>query len=258
MQSPLSFILLQTDPQLQQTLTEPRDISFTEMFGYGSWISWVLLFETLLVLVASLLMMRRYLMATKGNPDKLHKEVTNALNTALGCNPRQSFTKAKEDAMHKIDFKEGAVYYHILWSEALTFFTSRIQSAQAREQDASSLRESLERRVELEYRKMTASFWYGTFAFVIKTATAFGLFGTLLGIMDIFQGITQSQGGLDLKNISGGMFEAIVTTLGGLFVMILTSFLNYFVQQNMKKYEIKLKTFAHEIIKYCTSPTKAQ
>jgi biopolymer transport protein ExbB/TolQ len=256
MRPQLLLILLQTDTQLQ-TLTEPKEISFAEMFGYGSWISWVLLAEFIIVLTAFAIVVFRYHSLTKGNPDKLHKEVMNALNTALGSNPRQSFAKARDDAKHKIDFKEGAVYYHVLWGEALTFFTARIQSPQAREQEAGSLRASLERRVELEYRRFAASYWQAIFGFVIKTATAFGLFGTLLGIMDIFRGITQSQGGLDLKNISGGMFEAIVTTLGGLFVMIFASFFNYFAQQMLKTYEIKLKAFAHEIIKYCTSPTRA-
>ncbi len=69
-------------------------------------------------------------------------------------------------------------------------------------------------------------------SFLATTGSAapfIGLFGTVIGIINSFQGIAQS-GSASLAVVAPGIAEALIATAGGLFAAIpATVFYNYFV-----------------------------
>lgn len=63
--------------------------------------------------------------------------------------------------------------------------------------------------------------WLPTIA---NLATLLGLFGTVLGMVEVFQAIESTAGPADPRVLAGGIWTALITTVGGLTVAIPTLF----------------------------------
>lgn len=69
----------------------------------------------------------------------------------------------------------------------------------------------------------------GTLATFAAIAPLIGFLGTVTGMVKVFMKIGETGGGVDISLLAGGIWEALITTIGGLTVGIITIlFYNYF------------------------------
>jgi biopolymer transport protein ExbB len=82
-----------------------------------------------------------------------------------------------------------------------------------------------------------------------STAPFVGLFGTVLGIINAFQGI-QAQKSTGLAAVAGGIAEALVTTAVGLFVAVPAVWMfNYFTGK-IEGFDVEMDNSSSELIDY--------
>jgi len=76
-----------------------------------------------------------------------------------------------------------------------------------------------------------------------------GLFGTVVGIINAFKGIS-SEKSTGLAAVAGGISEALVTTAIGLFVAIPAVWLfNYFTSK-MEAFDVEMDNSSSELVDY--------
>jgi len=82
-----------------------------------------------------------------------------------------------------------------------------------------------------------------------STAPFVGLFGTVLGIINAFQGIS-AQKSTGLAAVAGGIAEALVTTAIGLFVAVPAVWMfNYFTGK-IEAFDVEMENSSSELIDY--------
>ena len=80
----------------------------------------------------------------------------------------------------------------------------------------------------------------GTLATFAAVAPLIGFLGTVTGMVKVFMKLGETGGGVDISLLAGGIWEALITTIGGLTVGIITIlFYNYLVG--------KVEDLAHEL-----------
>lgn len=112
------------------------------------------------------------------------------------------------------------------------------------------IKESMESAAEAEIMKLEKGMgWLSTFAAI---APLIGFLGTVIGMVRVFMNIQgQSQNGIDINILAGGIWEALLTTIGGLVVGIVAIiFYNDLVQnlENIAK-EMQEKAIGY-VIRY--------
>jgi biopolymer transport protein ExbB/TolQ len=89
--------------------------------------------------------------------------------------------------------------------------------------------------------------WLSLLATVGSTAPFVGLFGTVVGIINAFKGISMSGSG-GIGAVAGGIAEALVTTAMGIFVAVLAVwFFNYFINKS-DLFEVEMKNSSSELV----------
>lgn len=78
---------------------------------------------------------------------------------------------------------------------------------------------SIENVGKLEVSKMEKGL--STLATVAGAAPMIGFLGTVIGMVQTFHQMKESAGGVEIKALSGGIMQAMVTTVGGLVIGIL-------------------------------------
>ncbi len=82
-----------------------------------------------------------------------------------------------------------------------------------------------------------------------STAPFVGLFGTVVGIINAFKGIS-SEKSTGLGAVAGGISEALVATAIGLFVAIPAVWMyNYFVTR-LKGFDVEMENSSSELVDY--------
>jgi biopolymer transport protein ExbB len=80
----------------------------------------------------------------------------------------------------------------------------------------------------------------GTLATFAAVAPLIGFLGTVTGMVKVFMRLGETGGGVDISLLANGIWEALITTIGGLTVGIITIlFYNYLVG--------KVEDLAHEL-----------
>lgn len=83
------------------------------------------------------------------------------------------------------------------------------------------INQSMESTANLQLHELERGMgWLSTFAAI---APLIGFLGTVIGMVRVFMNIQgQSQSGVDISMLAGGIWEALLTTIGGLVVGIVT------------------------------------
>lgn len=92
------------------------------------------------------------------------------------------------------------------------------------------INQSMESTANLQLHELEKGLgWLSTFAAI---APLIGFLGTVIGMVQVFMNIQgQSQSGVDISMLAGGIWVAMLTTIGGLIVGIVTIiFYNHLVQ----------------------------
>jgi len=82
-----------------------------------------------------------------------------------------------------------------------------------------------------------------------STAPFVGLFGTVLGIIHAFQGISQAKS-TGLAAVAGGIAEALVTTAIGLFVAIPAVWIYNYFTSKIEAFDVEMDNSSSELIDY--------
>lgn len=103
----------------------------------------------------------------------------------------------------------------------------------ARTDDPELIRQSMEAAAQGELHKLEKGLgWLSTFAAV---APLIGFLGTVIGMVRVFMNIqTHSSGGVDISILAGGIWEALLTTIGGLIVGIIAIIFYNDIVQNLE------------------------
>src|SRR5579884_2482652 len=89
----------------------------------------------------------------------------------------------------------------------------------------------------------------GGLATIGSTAPFVGLFGTVLGILNAFRGISESKA-TGLAAVAGGIAEALVTTAFGLFVAIPAVMMFNYLTGRVEAFDVEMDNSSSELIDY--------
>lgn len=100
-------------------------------------------------------------------------------------------------------------------------------------QDLELVKSSMESTANLELHKLESGMgWLSTFAAI---APLIGFLGTVIGMVRVFMNIQgQEQNMVDINLLAGGIWEALLTTIGGLIVGIVAIVFYNDLVQNME------------------------
>ena len=88
-----------------------------------------------------------------------------------------------------------------------------------------------------------------TLATIGSTAPFVGLFGTVLGIIHAFQGISTAKS-TGLAAVAGGISEALVTTAIGLFVAIPAVWIYNYFTSKIESFDVEMDNSSSELVDY--------
>lgn len=190
----------------EQTATEPATMSLWELACAGGWIMIVLL---LLSLVAIYVFVAKYIELRKAN------------------RPDESFIARIKDYL-QMGRKDSAI---ALCKEKNTPEAHMIEKGLKRlGQPASEVLPAIENVGSYEVGRLERGL--PLLATIAAGAPMIGFLGTVTGMVQAFFDLANSPGGIDVSLLSSGIYQALVTTVGGLIVGIVTLFLyNYLVGQ---------------------------
>lgn len=116
--------------------------------------------------------------------------------------------------------------------------------------DMGLVKESMETAAESEILKLEKGMgWLSTIAAI---APLIGFLGTVTGMVRVFMNIQgQSQNGIDINILAGGIWEALITTVGGLIVGIVAIVLYNDLVQHLENFAKDMQEKAVEhLVRY--------
>jgi biopolymer transport protein ExbB len=126
-------------------------------------------------------------------------------------------------------------------------FRAHQVSAEISGTDIDASRRALERAEAIVHAELKRGI--STLATIGSTAPFVGLFGTVVGIINAFRGIS-SEKSTGLGAVAGGISEALVTTAVGLFVAIPAVWMfNYFTGR-IESFDVEMGNSSSELIDY--------
>jgi len=115
------------------------------------------------------------------------------------------------------------------------------------DQGVESSQRALERAAAIVHAELKRGI--GGLATIGATAPFVGLFGTVVGIINAFQGIAQAKA-TGLAAVAGGIAEALVVTAVGLFVAVPAVWMfNYFTGK-VESFDVEMDNSSSELIDY--------
>jgi biopolymer transport protein ExbB len=96
-----------------------------------------------------------------------------------------------------------------------------------------------------------------TLATIGSTSPFVGLFGTVIGIINAFRGIS-SEKSVGLGAVAGGISEALVTTAVGLFVAIPAVWMYNYFTNRVEAFDVEMGNSSSELVDYFLKQTQAR
>ncbi len=127
---------------------------------------------------------------------------------------------------------------------------AEFQSASAQVSDAEVIeaaKRGLERSVAIVHAEMKRGL--SGLATIGSTAPFVGLFGTVVGIINAFKGISAEKA-TGLSAVAGGIAEALVTTAFGLFVAVPAVWTYNYFTNKVEAFDVEMDNSSMELINY--------
>ena len=202
----MKLLLLQTAEVAQQT-TEAGQMSLWQLFNSGGWLMWVLLAlggVTVFIFVERFLAIRK---ASKGMNMGFMNRIRDAISDG---NIRAAIDMCRRSDTPIARMVEKGI-------ERLGRPMADVQSA-------------IENVANLEVSRLENGLPF--LATIAGGAPMIGFLGTVLGMVQTFMDMSAAGGTVDMALLSGGMYVAMITTVGGLIVGIPAYFgYNYLVAE---------------------------
>jgi len=120
-------------------------------------------------------------------------------------------------------------------------------SAEISGEDVEASKRALERAAAIVHAELKRG--VSTLATIGSTAPFVGLFGTVVGIINAFKGISTEKS-TGLGAVAGGISEALVTTAVGLFVAIPAVWMFNFFTNKIEAFDVEMDNSSSELIDY--------
>jgi len=92
---------------------------------------------------------------------------------------------------------------------------------------------------------------------IITAAPLLGLLGTVLGLIEVFDVI--SGGGIgDATQLSGGIAEALITTMTGLMITIPFVFSYHYIQSRIRQLQHLTESYVSHMVQFCKKASLSQ
>ena len=200
----MNFTLLQTTEVVEQ-VTEAGQMSLWQLFNSGGWLMWVLLAlggVTVFIFVERFLAIRK---ASKGMNMGFMNRIRDAISDG---NIRAAVDMCRRSNTPIARMVEKGI-------ERLGRPMADVQSA-------------IENVANLEVSRLENGLPF--LATIAGGAPMIGFLGTVMGLVQTFMDMSAAGGTVDMALLSGGMYVAMITTVGGLLVGIPAYFgYNYLV-----------------------------
>ena len=210
--------------------TAPERITLWQMALNGGWI---MLLLVLLLVLALYIFFERFLTlngALKGQEDEQFMD-----------NIRQYVHEGNVDAARKLS-KETNTPLGRMISKGFSRLGRPLPDIQAAIENEGQLEVArLEKRVSLV-------------ATVASLGPMIGFLGTVTGMITAFQDMAHAGNNIDISLLSTGIYEAMVTTVGGLIVGIICYFLNNLLVSRINKVVFELEVRANEFMDLLHEP----
>ena len=196
--------LLQAASAVAITAEEPKTISFGELFLSGGWLMWVLL---VLGALAVYIFVERFIAIRKAS-----KIDINFMNRI-----RDFIYEGRMDAATSLCKSTDSPIARMIYKGI-----ERIGRPMTDVQNA------IENVANLEISKLENGL--PALASISGGAPMIGFLGTVIGLVQAFMSMASAGGSVDMSILAGGMYTAMITTVGGLIVGIPSLFAyNYLV-----------------------------
>jgi biopolymer transport protein ExbB/biopolymer transport protein TolQ len=126
-------------------------------------------------------------------------------------------------------------------------FRAHQVSAEISGSDIDASKRALERAEAIVHAELKRG--VSTLATIGSTAPFVGLFGTVVGIINAFRGIS-SEKSTGLGAVAGGISEALVTTAVGLFVAIPAVWVFNYFSGRIESFDVEMGNSSSELIDY--------
>lgn len=126
-------------------------------------------------------------------------------------------------------------------------FRAHQMSAEISGEDVEASKRALERSAAIVHAELKRG--VSTLATIGSTAPFVGLFGTVVGIINAFKGISTEKS-TGLGAVAGGISEALVATAIGLFVAIPAVWMYNFFTNKMEAFDVEMDNSSSELIDY--------
>src|SRR5277367_3603114 len=155
--------------------------------------------------------------------------------------------EGKLDEAIKIADRYGKSHLAKVVVAGLQEFRAHQLSAEIPGEDIEASRRALERAEAIVHAELKRGI--SSLATIGSTGPFVGLFGTVVGIINAFKGISESKS-TGLGAVAGGISEALVTTAVGLFVAIPAVWMfNYFTNR-IEAFDVEMGNSSSELIDY--------
>ena len=230
-----NLLMYQADPltvvdTIQNAATSPERITLWDMALNGGWIMLVLV---LLLVLAIYIFVERFLTlngALKGKDDELFIEQI-----------RQHVHEGDVEAARNLA-KQTETPLGRMISKGFSRLGRPLPDIQA----------AIENEGQLEVARLEKHVSY--VATVASLGPMIGFLGTVTGMITAFQDMAHAGNNIDISVLSTGIYEAMVTTVGGLIVGIICYFLNNLLVSRINKVVFELEVRANEFMDLLHEP----
>jgi biopolymer transport protein ExbB/biopolymer transport protein TolQ len=132
-------------------------------------------------------------------------------------------------------------------------FRAHQMSAELAGEDIEASKRALERAEAIVHAELKRG--VSTLATIGSSAPFVGLFGTVVGIINAFQGISTEKA-TGLGAVAGGISEALVATAIGLFVAIPAVWMYNMFTSNIEAFDVEMSNSSSELIDYFIKRTQ--
>lgn len=132
-------------------------------------------------------------------------------------------------------------------TSGLSEFQAHQGASEIAGEEIEASKRALERAVAIVHAEMKRGL--GGLATIGATAPFVGLFGTVLGIINAFRGISMEKT-TGLAAVAGGIAEALVTTAFGLFVAVPAVWAYNYFTGKLEAYDVEMNNSSMELVDY--------
>lgn len=161
--------------------------------------------------------------------------------------------EGKLDEAIKIADRFGKSHLAKVVVAGLQEFRAHQLSAEISGEEIEASRRALERAEAIVHAELKRG--VSSLATIGSTAPFVGLFGTVLGIINAFKGISTEKS-TGLGAVAGGISEALVTTAVGLFVAIPAVWMYNYFTSKIEAFDVEMGNSSSELIDYFLKRTQ--